>query len=197
MPQTPYSPPSARVSDPPPADQGKKLKTFRIYMHPDRPRPIAIKVGFCWPAFFIGPLWFLLNRMWVTFLLVLLIFVGAHFALDRAHFGGGFFLLYLIIWLAIGFIANPLLASDLLSQGYAHRTTVQASSMSKAKRPGRPRNGARGEHWCALTTDSCATTFARRYASRALRHNRSVRARQPWTRPASVKLGVHCLHLLD
>ena len=132
MSRTPYSPPTARVSDPPSADEGKKLKTFRIYSHPDKPRPIAIKVGFCWPAFLIGPLWFLLNRMWVTFLLVLVIVVGADFVLTRAHFGGGLFLLYLITWLVIGFIANPLLASDLLSNGYVHRTTVQASSMSKA-----------------------------------------------------------------
>jgi len=70
--------------------------------------------------------------MWMTFLLLLVIVVGAHFALGRAHFGGALFLLYLLTWLVTGFIANPLLASDLLSSGYIHRTTVQASSMSKA-----------------------------------------------------------------
>ena len=132
MSRTPYSPPTARVSDTPSTDGGKKLKTFRIYSHPDRTRPIAVKVGFCWPAFLIGPLWFLVNRMWMTFLLLLVIVVGAHFALGRAHFGGALFLLYLLTWLVTGFIANPLLASDLLSSGYIHRTTVQASSMSKA-----------------------------------------------------------------
>jgi Protein of unknown function (DUF2628) len=109
------------------------MKTFRIYFHPDKPRPIAVKVGFCWPAVLIGPLWFLLNRMWVIFLLVLVFFVGAHFALARTDFAGGLLaLLYFATWLTIGFIANPLLASDLISSGYAHRTTVHASSISRA-----------------------------------------------------------------
>ena len=109
------------------------MKTFRIYAHPDKPRPIAVKVGFCWPAFLIGPLWFLLNRMWVNSLLVLLFIVGGHFASARTDFAGALLaLLYLITWLLIGLVANPLLASDLESNGYVLQTTVQASSISKA-----------------------------------------------------------------
>ena len=109
------------------------MKTFRIYSRPDRPRPVAVKQGFCWPAFIIGPLWFLLNRMWVTFLLVLAFVIGAHLALTRTDFAGGLLaLLYVITWLVIGFIANPLLASDLVTNGYVYRTTVQATSISKA-----------------------------------------------------------------
>jgi len=109
------------------------MKTFRIYSHPDKPRPIAIKIGFCWPAFLIGPLWFLLNRMWFNFLLVLAFTVGGHFALARADFAGGLLaLLYLVTWLLIGWVANPLLASELESNGYVCRTTVQATTISKA-----------------------------------------------------------------
>jgi hypothetical protein len=41
-------------------------------------------------------------------------------------------LVYFLIWLFIGFIANPILASDLMSEGYVHSTTVRAGSISKA-----------------------------------------------------------------
>ena len=109
------------------------MKTFRIYTRSDSLRPIAVKVGFCWPAFVIGPLWFLVNRMWLYFVLVLLFVVGGHFALARTDFAGALeALLYLITWLVIGLIANPLLASDLESNGYVLRATVRASSMSRA-----------------------------------------------------------------
>lgn len=109
------------------------MKTFRIYVHPDKPRPIAVKVGFCWPAFLVGPLWFLLNRMWITFVLVVILANGAHLAMARTDFVGGLMaLLYVVACLLIGFVANPLLASDLVRDGYVHRATVQASSISKA-----------------------------------------------------------------
>jgi hypothetical protein len=71
--------------------------------------------------------------MWFNSLLVLLSMVGGHFALARTDFAGVLLaLLYAITWLLIGLLANPLLASDLESNGYVLQTTVQASSMSKA-----------------------------------------------------------------
>ena len=54
------------------------MKTFRIYSRVDRPIPMVVKVGISWPAFIIGPLWFLLNRMWLNFAIVTALLLGGN-----------------------------------------------------------------------------------------------------------------------
>ena len=112
------------------------MKTYRVYVHPDKPVPIVVKDGFCWPAFLIGPLWFLVNGMWLNFFLVSL-FAGAAHLFIASQASGGFLAslltaVYLVIWILIGAFANWLLASELLGDGYVLRGTVQATSMMKA-----------------------------------------------------------------
>ncbi len=44
------------------------MKIYTVYQDPGTLSPdygaTAIKEGFCWPAFFFGPLWALWHRMW-------------------------------------------------------------------------------------------------------------------------------------
>lgn len=112
------------------------MKTYRVYVHPDKTVPIVVKDGFCWPAFLIGPLWFLVNGMWLNFLLVSLFVGAAHLFLASQASGGLLASLltavYLVVWILIGAFANWLLAAELLGAGYLLRGTVQATSMMKA-----------------------------------------------------------------
>lgn len=39
------------------------MKTFRVYKHPTLGMD-AVKVGFCWPSFFVGGVWLLYRRLW-------------------------------------------------------------------------------------------------------------------------------------
>jgi predicted tellurium resistance membrane protein TerC len=51
---------------------------FRIFKHPDG-RLQAVKVGWCWPAFFFGAIWALVTRLWVVaiaMIAILLILIG-------------------------------------------------------------------------------------------------------------------------
>jgi len=105
---------------------------------------MVVKDGFCWPAFIIGPLWFLVNGMWINFFLVALLAGGSYLFTWRgghdpmlALLG----LLYFIIWLLIGIFANAFLAAELVSKGYAPRGTVQAKSMLKASDLAREQTG--------------------------------------------------------
>ena len=112
------------------------MRTYRIYFHPDKPNPIAVKAGFCWPAFIVGPLWFLANGMWINFLLVTSFVVASHLFFSSHSPASWLTALMSIVWLVavylIGLIANPLLAAELVKKGYVFRTTVEAKSISKA-----------------------------------------------------------------
>ncbi len=40
------------------------MKIFKVYRHPTQGF-VAIKEGFSWPAFFFGPVWMLVNKLWL------------------------------------------------------------------------------------------------------------------------------------
>lgn len=112
------------------------MKTYRVMVHPEKAVPIVVKVGFCWPAFLIGPLWFLLNGMWLNFMLTFAFFVATNLFAGGRMAGG---LLYttlsaviLVVWTLVGALANWLLTAELQEQGYVQRGTVQANSLLKA-----------------------------------------------------------------
>jgi len=117
------------------------MKTFRIYSHPKQPVPIVVKVGWSWPAFIFGPLWFLLNKMWLTAAVVVGLVVGERlfFQYLKPSSPGesllflGMLLLALVAWFLIGQFANFLLCSDLESRGYVLRGTVSAKSSRMAR----------------------------------------------------------------
>lgn len=75
---------------------------------------MVVKVGFSWPAFIFGPLWFLLNRLWLTAAIVVALIVGERLVFENfkpASPGGAFFgllmvLLALVAWFLIGKFAR-------------------------------------------------------------------------------------------
>jgi hypothetical protein len=112
------------------------MKTYRVYVHPDKLVPVVIKDGFCWPAFIFGPLWFLANGMFLNFVLVALFAAAGHlfFAakVSGALLPGALSALYIVVWILVGAFANWLLAAELLGEGYEMRGTVEATSLKKA-----------------------------------------------------------------
>ena len=97
---------------------------------------MVVKDGFCWPAFLIGPLWFLVNGMWLNFLLVSAFVVSSSLFFASKLTGGSLYGLLAavnaVVWILIGAFANWLLTAELQEQGYVQRGTVQATSLLKA-----------------------------------------------------------------
>ena len=62
--------------------------THSVYEHPDGRREI-IKMGFCWPAFFFGPLWAWKRGMVVLGFLWLVLLQLITPVLRRTHWGSG------------------------------------------------------------------------------------------------------------
>ena len=118
------------------------MNTYRIYVSSTRsPAIVAVKTGFSWPAFIIGPLWFLLNRMWLTFLLSVAIAYGSPMvlgSLENPETGGqaAFYLLlfavFLGLWFLSGILANFLLGEELLHRGYKMVSQITAKSSREA-----------------------------------------------------------------
>jgi hypothetical protein len=117
------------------------MKTYRVYSHPNKPVSTVVKVGFSWPAFILGPLWFLLNKMWLNFAIVTALVVGSRMYFSHINpttegeklLLSGMYLLYLVAWFLIGKLANFLLCSDLEDEGYVLQTTVQAKNVAGAR----------------------------------------------------------------
>lgn len=112
------------------------MKTYRVMVHPQKPVPIVVKEGFCWPAFLIGPLWFLVNGMWLNFFLVTAFVAASNFFFAGRLHGetlyGILAAVNLVVWILIGALANWLLTTELQEQGYMQQGTVQATGMLKA-----------------------------------------------------------------
>jgi hypothetical protein len=112
------------------------MKAYRVYVHPKKPTAVVVKVGFSWPAFIIGPLWFLLNGMWLKFLIVTAFFGGAHLCFQNAQDSPWLpllLLIYLVTWYLIGKWANALLGDELRTDGYQVTATVHANNASEAR----------------------------------------------------------------
>jgi hypothetical protein len=116
-----------------------KLRTFQIFRHRDRKPPVvAVKQGFSWAAFIVGPLWFLLNGMWLTFLLSLSFTWGAPLvvrSLASPTASGTQALAvaaFLTIWVLTGFVANFLLGEELKGKGYTPGPVLRARSAGDA-----------------------------------------------------------------
>ncbi len=130
----------------------RKLKTYAVYVHPGKPVPVVVKAGFSWGAFIFGPLWFLLNRMWLNFFLVMTLYVGGnlYFRFNRVEtdLGAplfiGMYVLYLVLWFLIGKFANSLLAADLEDRGYKRIATVTAENPVYAREEAARRVAADG-----------------------------------------------------
>jgi len=121
---------------------GSGAKTYQIYRNPKRlPAVVAVKKGFSWSAFLIGPLWFLLNGMWLTFLLSVSFTWGAPLAiqsLESPSISNAAGLQSLVsaacfaIWVFTGTVANFLLGEELKRKGYEAGPSVRARSVGEA-----------------------------------------------------------------
>jgi hypothetical protein len=109
------------------------LSVFRVYSRPDRTVPVVVKDGFSWPALIFGPLWFLLNRMWVNSVLVFSLEIGAQLYLGSRDADTWKWIFYLLARFLIGKWGNTLLCLDLENKGYARLATVSAKNPAYAR----------------------------------------------------------------
>lgn len=125
------------------ADQpiGGQLKTYRVYAHPRRKTSVVVRSGFSWAALIFGPLWFLVNRMWVNGLIFVALVIGSTLyaihadpvSVSEHYIDALLLLLHPVVWLLFSALANTLLCSDLEGKGYALRATVRARNPAYAR----------------------------------------------------------------
>lgn len=75
------------------------MKTFAVYQYPTRDFE-AVKQGFSWPAFFFGPVWMLIKKLWLraTLWLGLYVVLGlVEDVADKSEETGQQILVYLLI----------------------------------------------------------------------------------------------------
>lgn len=134
---------AAEISGPDEATTRRsKLRTFHIYTHSKRkPAVVAVKQGFSWSAFVVGPLWFLFNGMWLTFALAAVFTWGAPFVIrsfDAPATSSASVIqmmvaaTFLLVWVFSGLVANFLLGEELKRKGYTAGPTVEAESAGEA-----------------------------------------------------------------
>lgn len=113
-----------------------RLYTVHVRRHgPDADSDLVlIKEGFCWPAFFLGPLWALWHRLWLAALVLLvanlaLIGVGMLLRLDGLSQGAvsvGFAAI-------VGFVANDLRRRRLERRHFTLAAVVSAAGREAAE----------------------------------------------------------------
>jgi hypothetical protein len=131
------------------ADQ-QDLTEYRVYEHPLLPRKI-VKIGFCWPAVLVGPIFLVYRKLWVSVTVWIGAIVIVQYALytsfqicytdgtscsisfeDRQtlelYREGAVFVCLLLL----GFLTNDLWTKDLLNRGYIVTKSLRARSMDDA-----------------------------------------------------------------
>ena len=118
------------------------MKNYVVYRNPSQlPSTIAVKKGFSWSAFVIGPFWFLVNKMWLTFILSIAFTYGAPMLLrqfenpenlGQALVSSLVVTIYFFIWFLSGSVANFLLGEELKRNGYMLTSTVAAKNAGEA-----------------------------------------------------------------
>ena len=96
---------------------------------------VAIKEGFCWPAFLFSMIWAIFYRLWIyVFYLVLinLIFIILIFQLAANHFVIVYSLMGVLI--SFGYIANDARRSNLRKKGFFEQIIVIAPTKNTAIR---------------------------------------------------------------
>lgn len=102
------------------------MKKFNVYKHPTLGMEV-VKVGFSWPAFFLGVLWLLAKELWGVAGTWFAVYVALSFiekATDQSQGGAQslvhiFFVVgYFSLWLVPGFKGNKWREENLLKQGY-------------------------------------------------------------------------------
>ena len=119
------------------------LPSVNLIHHPINTNPlwhqidevVAIKEGFCWPAFLFSMIWAIFYRLWIyVFYLVLInsIFFILIFQLAENHFVIIFSLMGVLI--SFGYIANDARRSNLRKKGFFEQIIVIAPTKNTAIR---------------------------------------------------------------
>ena len=109
------------------------MKYFDVFEHPMRGIK-AIKHGFSWPGFFFGGFWALFHQLWLA---ALLLFVGVSIAIPvlsmifRSTLQT-WVLLWLAIWVFVGFAGNDWRRVNLPKRGFTYVGTEQADTPDAA-----------------------------------------------------------------
>ncbi len=95
---------------------------------------VLIKEGFCWPAFFLGPLWALWHRLWLAALVLLVADLGLSgtallLRLDGLSQGA----VSVGVVAIVGFVANDLRRRGLERRHYALAAVVSAAGREAAE----------------------------------------------------------------
>ncbi len=96
---------------------------------------VFVKEGFTWWGFLFGPLWLLFNRLWIEFIVALLIAAGAAILLlqlglkDQAPG-----IVNLLLMLLVGFEGNDLRRWRLDRKGYSFLTSVAGRDFEDCER---------------------------------------------------------------
>lgn len=118
------------------------MKTFQVYRHPTLGVQ-AVKVGFCWPAYFFNLLWMLASRLWGwaglwfgLYVLAAIIKVATDISADKdlqaivvTPFLAG---VPFALGLVPAFLGNEWRVNNLLSRGFELVSTVQAETKDAA-----------------------------------------------------------------
>lgn len=119
------------------------MSQFKTYKHPDG-RWQAVKIGWCWPAFFFGAIWALIARLWVVAAVAIIIGFILNFFIDAIMAGSAprpeeaLIVLFLIliaqiaICSVLAFNGNKWREKSLLSRHFEFQKTVEASSKDEA-----------------------------------------------------------------
>jgi hypothetical protein len=115
------------------------MKVYTIHLRPGSLSPdrdaVAVKEGFCWPAFFLGPLWALWHRMWraAVFIVLALSAVGAAVALIEPDPATDF-AISLAVSVLIGYCANDWRRASLARAGWRFEALSAAADRDAAMR---------------------------------------------------------------
>jgi len=121
------------------------MKTYKVYKHPINGYE-AVKVGFSWPAFFLGPpplflLWMLSKKLWgktgtwFLVLIVLQIGIASQLLLSETYLLMLIVLCncdYFALWLVQAFKGNSWRTTNLEKRGFELVQEVQAKTPSVA-----------------------------------------------------------------
>lgn len=115
------------------------MKVYTIHLRPGSLSPdrdaLAVKEGFCWPAFIFGPLWALWQRMWraAFFIVLAYVLVGTALALVAPDPVTDF-AISLAVSVLIGYFANDWRRASLARAGWRFEGLSAAADRDAAMR---------------------------------------------------------------
>lgn len=96
---------------------------------------IFVKEGFSWLGFFVAPLWLLINRLWIEFLLAVILTGGIAAGLVELGLGEqGPGIANLLLALIVGFEGNDLKRWRLERKGYVYLASVAGRNTEECER---------------------------------------------------------------